>query len=63
MQFEVFKSDHNQQWYWRIVAANGQKVAQSEGYHNKQDALATIRSVRSGAGTSGIYDHSTGTWI
>jgi len=34
---EVFK-DKKRQWRWRVRGANGEIVAQSEGYKNKQDA-------------------------
>ena len=30
-------------WYFRLRARNGEIVAQSEGYHNKQDAIDTAR--------------------
>ena len=31
------------EWRFRIKARNGEVVAQSEGYHNKQDAIDTAR--------------------
>lgn len=34
------------QWYFRFIAANGEKVAQSEGYRSKRDAVDTIELVR-----------------
>ncbi len=34
------------QWYFRFVAANGEIVAQSEGYSDKRDALDTVELVR-----------------
>lgn len=33
-------------WFFRIVADNGQTVAQSEGYSRRLDALETIKSLR-----------------
>lgn len=35
-------------WYFRIVAGNGEIVAQSEGYMTKVAALTTIKLLRSG---------------
>jgi len=33
----------NRQWWFHVVAANGEIVAQSEGYKNKKDCLDTIK--------------------
>lgn len=41
MRIQVFQND-DEQWYFRLVADNGETVAQSEGYLDKQDALDTI---------------------
>jgi uncharacterized protein YegP (UPF0339 family) len=35
--------------YFRIVAANGQIIAQSEGYKNESDALHTIKLIQAKA--------------
>ena len=37
-RIEVFKGLDNQ-WYWRIVHVNGQKLLVSEGYTTKQSAV------------------------
>lgn len=42
MYFYLFKSNPNNQWYFNIRAANHERIASSEGYHNKQDAVNTI---------------------
>lgn len=34
------------QWYFRIKAANGEIIAQSEGYTRKESALTTIHLLR-----------------
>jgi uncharacterized protein YegP (UPF0339 family) len=44
------------QWYFRIVANNGETVAQSEGYSRRIDAMATIRSIKSCAAAAEIVD-------
>lgn len=39
-----------QRWRWRLIAANGRKVANGgEGYANRNDALGAARAVISGA--------------
>ncbi len=39
---EVFRSDEDDQWYWRVKARNGRVVAQSEGYKSKQGAVKGV---------------------
>lgn len=47
MKFEVYKAT-NGEWYWRLRAANHEKIASSgEGYKNKADALHGIELVKS----------------
>ncbi|MFB6085436.1 MAG: HVO_2922 family protein [Halodesulfurarchaeum sp.] len=47
--FEVYE-DSAGQWRWRLVAPNGNIVADSgEGYRSKQGAKRGIESVREGA--------------
>ena len=46
MKFEYFKAT-NGNWYWRLKAANGEIVAQSEGYTTKQSCLHGISVVKS----------------
>jgi uncharacterized protein YegP (UPF0339 family) len=33
-------------WYFRVVAENGQTIAQSEGYKRRADAVSTAFSMR-----------------
>lgn len=56
--FYLFQSDNNRQWYFRLNSANHHTVAQSEGYHNKADALNTIRAIKANAGSAAILDAS-----
>jgi len=44
MRWEIFKGK-NGQYYFRLKAANGEIVAQSEGYKQKQSAVNTIYSI------------------
>lgn len=47
MNYEIWKSDEDHQWYWHLRARNGKIIAASgEGYHNKQDCLAGIDLVK-----------------
>lgn len=43
--FEVFKGKDDQ-YYWRLKAANGEIVAQSEGYNTEDDARWGTEAVR-----------------
>lgn len=45
MRFEYFKAT-NDNWYWRLKAANGEIIAQSEGYTTKANALHAIGLVK-----------------
>ena len=36
---EVWRSEADNQWRFRFVAANNEIITNSEGYHNKQDAI------------------------
>ena len=44
------------QYYWRIVAANGQVLAHSESYVSKAGCLDAIRSVKVNAATASVLD-------
>jgi uncharacterized protein len=48
MKYEYFKAK-NDQWYWRLKAANGEIIAQSEGYINKADARHAITLLKASA--------------
>ena len=45
MKWEVYK-DKAGEYRWRLVAANGEIVAASEGYKNKKDAIETINTIK-----------------
>lgn len=49
MKFEVFPraTVRGRRWYWRLVAANGEIIAASQGYRNRVDALHAVDLVRS----------------
>jgi uncharacterized protein YegP (UPF0339 family) len=57
MKFEIRRASGGQ-YYWRIVASNGQVLATSETYYNKTDARAAAESVRSHAASASIHDYA-----
>ena len=57
MQFEIRRASGGQ-YYWRIVASNGQVLATSETYYNKQDAHSAAESVKQSAAGAPIYDYT-----
>lgn len=44
-KFTVFEGA-DRQWYWRLSSANGQIVAQSEGYRRQSGATAGVRAAK-----------------
>ena len=47
--FEVYRSDANGEWYWRITHRNGNIVAVAgEGYARKAKALSSARRLARG---------------
>jgi len=48
-KFELFKSEKNDQFYFRLKASNGEIILASEGYKAKAGAENGIRSVRENA--------------
>jgi uncharacterized protein YegP (UPF0339 family) len=48
MKFEISKNKKGQ-WFWRLVARNGETLCTSESYSSRAKALKTVRSVRFGA--------------
>jgi uncharacterized protein YegP (UPF0339 family) len=42
MKIRYWKA-YNKQWWFHVVAANGEIIAQSEGYKNKRDCIKTIK--------------------
>lgn len=45
MKFEIFQSENNQKYYFRLKAKNGQVILSSQGYANKAGAKNGIQSV------------------
>jgi uncharacterized protein YegP (UPF0339 family) len=46
MRFEIFKSNTNNQWYFRLINFDKKAIAKSEGYNNKEDCINTVCAIR-----------------
>lgn len=42
---KVFRSGTDSQWYFEVVAANGEIISASEGYENKGDAVDIVYEI------------------
>lgn len=49
MEFQIDKSEKNNQYYFRIVAENGKILAHSETYHNLSDCEHAVDLIRNNA--------------
>lgn len=54
-KFEIFQSEKNQQFYFRLKATNGQIILQSEGYTTKANCKNGIESVKRNASNDKAY--------
>ena len=52
--FEVFPSKSNGDYYFRLRAANGKIICQSEGYSRRPNALKGIASIKKHAGKAPV---------
>lgn len=55
-KFEIFRSDRNQQFYFRLKAANGKNILSSEGYTSKSSCEKGVDSVKRNAPLSERYE-------
>ncbi len=58
MKFTIQKSAKNGQFWFRIVASNGQILATSEMYAAKASAEGAIASIQRSAGSAPIDDET-----
>ena len=56
-RFEIFE-DSAGEYRWRLVAENGETVAQSEGYTQKHNASGGAEAVRTAARDAAIVDET-----
>lgn len=63
-KFKLFRSTKNNQYYWNFKAPNGERVAHSEGYVQRQGALNGITSVKRNAvaGNYTVFKGRDGQW-
>jgi len=54
-KFQVFKSTANNEFYYRLRAANGEIILSGEGYTTKQSCLNGIASVKINAPSDSNY--------
>lgn len=57
-KFVIYK-DIAGQYRWRLVANNGEKVAASEAYISKQNAINSAQRVKVLAGAANLVDNTT----
>jgi uncharacterized protein YegP (UPF0339 family) len=41
-KYEIWQSDKNKEWYWRFKAANGENIANGQGYTDRRNCLNAI---------------------
>lgn len=58
-KYEIFKSEKNGEFYFRLRAKNGEPILKSEGYVNKEGCLNGIDSVRENAPSDSSYNRLT----
>jgi len=46
MKFEIMIASNRTQYYWVLIAKNGEVLCTSEMYNSKQSAMKGIRAVR-----------------
>jgi len=56
MKFEIFQSENNEKYYFRLKARNGQVVLSSQGYSGKPGCKNGIESVKENANKDDHYE-------
>lgn len=59
-KFQIFKSNANNQFYYRLRAINGEIILNGEGYTSKQSCLNGIASVKENAPYDSRYERKDG---
>lgn len=57
IKFEIFKGTGGE-YYFHIKGANGEKIAQSEGYVRKEGAKDIIATIKKDAAAAAMVDNS-----
>jgi uncharacterized protein YegP (UPF0339 family) len=61
-KFQIFKSNANAEYYYRLRATNGEPILNGEGYKTKQSCLDGIASVKVNAPFDSRYERKDGTF-
>lgn len=56
MKFEIFQSEGNEKFYFRLKAKNGQITLSSQGYASKASAKNGVESVKKNAGNPDQFE-------
>lgn len=59
-KFQIFKSNANNQFYYRLRSINGEIILNGEGYKSKQSCLDGISSVKINAPYDSRYERKDG---
>jgi hypothetical protein len=55
-KFEFWQSEKDKQWYFHLLAPNGEVIAQSQGYSSKDNCINGINSVKKYAPTALVFE-------
>lgn len=55
-KFEIYKSDKNDDYYFRLKAGNGEVILTSQGYGDKSGAKNGVESVVKNSGDKGNFE-------
>ncbi len=58
-KFEIFKSDKNNEFYFRLRASNNEIILRSEGYTTKQNCFNGTESVRKNSKKDSNFERKT----
>ena len=56
MRIEIVQSTGEQPWHARFVSGNGEKVAWTENYHNRSDAIFAVARLAEVFGVKGRFN-------
>lgn len=59
-KFQVFRSSHNGEYYYRLKARNGEIILSGEGYTTRQNCYNGVASVKQNAPFDSRYDRRDG---
>jgi len=58
MKFTIHKSDKSGEFWFRIVASNGNILASSQQYSDKRSAVAAIESIQKNGPDADVVDET-----